>query len=162
MASRAVTVDDYLAELAPEQRAMVAALRGAVLAALDPDYAEVMQYGMIAYVVPHSVHPAGYHCDPKQALPFAAIAAMKHHVSLHLMGLYWGSDGAAETADMAWFRQAWAASGKKKLDMGKACVRLKKLDDIPLDVVGAAIGRMPAARYLERYLAVLAAPRATR
>lgn len=154
-----ITVDSYLAALTPERRAMVGALRHAVLDNLDKDYQETIQYGMIGYAVPHSVFPAGYHCDPRQPLPFAAIASQKNYVSLYLMGLYCGCDGAAPSDDLLWFRQAWADSGKKPLDMGKACLRFKKLDDIALDVIGQAIARVPAARYIARYQETLAAPR---
>ncbi len=155
MQSSATTVEQYLAELPDERRAIVAAVRDTVLANLDPGYAEGMGYGMIGWSVPHSVFPAGYHCNPKLPLPFASLASQKNHVSLYLMGLYVGSN-EAENDDVTWFREAWAASGKKKLDMGKACVKFKKLDDIPLDVIGQAIKRMPAARYIALYQKSLA------
>jgi len=112
---------------------------------------------MIGYYVPHSVFPAGYHCDPKQPLPYAGLASQKGHMSLYLMGLYIG-DGA-DTSDLVrWFREAWTSTGRK-LDMGKACVRFKKIEDVPLAVVGEAIRRLPAKIYIARYLAVLGAPR---
>ncbi len=155
-------VDSYLAALSPERREMVDTLRKAVLDNLDAGYIETIQYGMIGYAVPHSVFPAGYHCDPKQPLPFAAIASQKNHVSLYLMGLYCGCDGATESDDVRWLRQAWISSGKKKLDMGKACLRFKKLDDIALDVIGEAIARLPAALFIARYQETLAAPRPPR
>ena len=156
MQSSASTVEAYLAELPDERRAIVAAVRDTVLANLDPAYAEGMGYGMIGWSVPHSVFPAGYHCNPKLPLPFASLASQKNHVSLYLMGLYMGNTGEAESEDVVWFRQAWAASGKKKLDMGKACIKFKKLDDIALDVIGQAIKRMPAARYIALYQQTLA------
>ncbi len=151
MQSSALTPDEYLASLSEERRAMVGSVRDVILANLSPEYTELMQYGMLGYAVPHSVYPAGYHCDPKQPVPFAALASQKNYVSLYLMGLYIGWGGNDETADAAWFREAWAASGKKTLDMGKACIRFKKLDDIALDVIGEAIRRMPAQRYLALY-----------
>lgn len=151
MHSAAETVDAYLAALPDDRRALVDAVRKVILDNLDPAYVEIMQYGMIGYAVPHSLFPAGYHGDPKQPLPFAALASQKNYVSLYLMGLYCGSDGQGENDDTAWFRQAWADSGKKKLDMGKACIRFKKLDDIALDVIAEAIRRVPAQRYIERY-----------
>ena len=156
MQSSASTVEAYLAELPDERRAIVAAVRDTVLANLDPAYAEGMGYGMIGWSVPHSVFPAGYHCNPKLPLPFASLASQKNHVSLYLMGLYMGNTGEAESEDVVWFRQAWAASGKKKLDMVKACIKFKKLDDIALDVIGQAIKRMPAARYIALYQQTLA------
>ena len=130
---------------------MLSAVRDVILANLDPAYTEVMQYGMIGYAIPHSLYPAGYHCDATQPIPFAALASQKNYLSLYLMGLYVGCAGTEETSDATWFREAWAASGKKKLDMGKACVRFKHLDDLALDVIGEAIRRMPAQRYLTLY-----------
>jgi hypothetical protein len=99
--------------------------------------------------VPHSRYPAGYHCDPKQPLPFAALAAQKNSFSLHLMGLY------MNPAELKWFTQAWKATGKK-LDMGKACVRFKKLDDVALDVVGEAFRRVSADAWIATYETSLA------
>lgn len=152
MQSTASTVAEYLDALTDERRAIIEAVRGVILANLDSGYSEAMQYGMIGYAVPHSVFPAGYHCDPTQPLPFAALASQKNNVSLYLMGLYVGSADDKETEEVLWFRQAWADAGKKKLDMGKSCVRFKKLDDVPLEVIGEAIRRMPASLYIERYL----------
>src|SRR5204863_5062174 len=109
---------------------------------LDRDYEEGMQYGMIGYYVPHRVYPAGYHCDPKQPLPFAGLASQKAYMSLYLMCMY----GATE--HQKWFRQAWAKAGKK-LNMGKACIRFKTVDDLALGVIGAAIRRVPARKYIQ-------------
>jgi hypothetical protein len=163
MQSSATTVADYLASLPEDRRHMVQAVRKVILDNLDSGYSESMQYGMIGYGVPHSVFPAGYHCDPKLPLPFAGIASQKNYVSVYLMGVYCGYNGGEETADMQWFREAWAASGKKKLDMGKVCVRFKKLDDVALDVIGESIRRMPAERYIALYQQGLAAsPKAGR
>jgi hypothetical protein len=157
MQSQAKTVADYLQSLPDDRRAAIETVRNTILANLDGDYEEGMQYGMIGYYVPHKVFPAGYHCDPRQPLPFAALASQKNHMSLYLMGVYCGcAEGASEeTVDARWFRAEWAKTGKK-LDMGKACVRFKKLDDVPLDVVGKAIKRIPAKAYLERYAEVMA------
>jgi hypothetical protein len=103
-----------------------------------------MQYGLIGYVVPHRVYPAGYHCDPRQPVPFAGLAAQKNGYSFYLMCLYGGGEHER------WFRETWARTGKK-LDMGKCCVRFKKLADLPLDVVGQAVRRVPARTYLAHY-----------
>jgi hypothetical protein len=156
MQSTAATVDAYIAELPEDRRATIEAVRKAILDNLDGGYVEAMGYGMIGYSVPHSLFPAGYHCNPKMPLPFAGIASQKNYVSVYLMGLYVGCIGDAESGDVQWFRDAWAASGKKKLDMGKACVRFKKLDDAALDVIGESIRRIPAQHYIQRYLEVLA------
>ncbi len=151
MQSTALTPEHYLATLPDDRRAIVESVREVILANLSPGYAEMMQYGMLAYAIPHSVFPAGYHCDPKQPVPFAALASQKNYVSLYLMGLYVGGNGTDDSGDAVWFREAWAASGKKALDMGKACIRFKKREDIALDVIGEAIRRMPAQRYLALY-----------
>ena len=100
-----------------------------------------MNYGMIGYVVPHSLYPAGYHCDPKQPLPFAYLGSQKNHMAVYLRNVY--GDPATEK----WFRKAWQASGKR-LDMGKSCVRFKKLEDVPLDVIGQVIARTPVKNYI--------------
>jgi hypothetical protein len=155
MQSKAATVEQYLAQLPEDRRAAVSAVRDVIRKNLDKDYQETIQYGMIGYSVPHSVFPAGYHCDPRQPLPFAGLASQKNHMSLYMMGLYIGSaDGESDTADTRWFKEAWARSGKK-LDMGKACVRFKKLEDVPLEVIGEAIRRIPARTYIARYEEVL-------
>jgi hypothetical protein len=143
-----MTVDAYLAALPADRRAALTTLRRVIQDNLDPAYTEGVQYGMIGWAVPHSLFPAGYHCDPKQPLPFAGMAAQKNHMSLYLMCLY--NSGERDS----WFRQAWAKTGKK-LDMGKACVRFKSVDDLALDVIGEAIRRVPAKTYIADYLAAL-------
>jgi hypothetical protein len=151
MQSKATTVSDYLASLADDRRKAIETVRNVILANLDKDYEEGMQYGMIGYYVPHRIYPAGYHADPKQGLPFAALASQKNYMSVYLMGLYCGCiEGVSDTNLVTWFREAWAKTGKK-LNMGKACIRFKKVDDLALDVLGEAIRRMPAKRYIEVY-----------
>ena len=140
MQSKATTVAEYLAQLPDNRRPAIEAVRQVILQNLDKDFEEGMQYGMIGYYVPHRVFPAGYHCDPRQPLPFAALASQKNYMSLYLMSIY----GSAEQSQ--WLQQAWAKTGKK-LDMGKSCIRFRKLDDLPLDVIGAAIKRVPAKKY---------------
>lgn len=159
------TVDHYLAALPEDRKAIVGALLETVRANLDPAIRETIAYGAISWVVPHSVYPPGYHCNREQPLPFAGLASQKQYVSLYLMGVCWGCTEDDDTEFGRWFRAAWAASGKKPLDMGKACVRMKKLEDIPLDVIGEAIRRMPAKDYIanyERGLAQAAAAKAAR
>src|SRR3984893_18384761 len=122
MQSKATTVSAYLASLPDDRRKAIETVRSVVLANLDKDYEEGMQYGMIGYYVPHRVYPAGYHCDPTKGLPFAALASQKNYMSLYLMGLYCGCDGENDSALSRWFNEAWAKTGKK-LDRGKACTR---------------------------------------
>lgn len=157
--SSAQTVEEYLAELTDDRRALVGAIRDLVNANLPDGYQEAMQYGMIGWSVPHERYPAGYHTDPSQPLPLAALASQKQYVSLYLMGTYCGcaersaTGESVETDEMTWFRQAWLDTGRK-LNMGKSCVRIKKLDDVPLDVVAEAIRRLPVDEYVARYNAI--------
>lgn len=148
MTSPAKTVEEYLAGLPEDRREALQAVRKVILENLDKDYQEGMQYGMIGYYVPHSVYPAGYHCDPKQPLPFAGLGSQKNHMAVYLMCVYGSSE------QEAWFRESWAKTGKK-LDMGKSCVRFKKLDDVALEVIGEAIRRVPAAKFIEKYESVI-------
>lgn len=150
VSSAASSVEQYLAELTDDRRELVGAVRDVVNGHLPDGYQEAMQYGMIGWSVPHALYPAGYHTDPKQPLPFAALASQKSKVSLYLMALYIGADVAAESPDVTWFQEAWRATGKK-LDMGKSCVRFSRLDQVPLEVVGQAIARIPVQDYIARY-----------
>jgi hypothetical protein len=152
MQSKAATVDEYLAELPEDRRAAIKAIRKVILKNLDRQYEEGMQYGMIGYYVPHHVYPPGYHCDPKQPLPFAGLASQKNHMSIYLMCVY------DQGEQLKWFLDAWSRTGKKKPDMGKSCVRFKKLDDIALDVIGEAIRRVPARKFIEYYESVVKQP----
>ena len=143
MQSKATTVAQYLAELPAERRSAIERVRTVILQNLDPVFEEGMQYGMIGYYVPHRVYPAGYHCDPRQPLPFVGLASQKNYMSLYLGCVY-----SPENA--SWFREAWAKTGKK-LDLGKSCLRFKKLDDLALDVIGEVIRRTPARAFIESY-----------
>ena len=143
---RPPTVEAYLAALPAERREALEAVRRVILENLDGDYEEGLQYGMIGYYVPHRVFPDGYHCDPKQPLPFGGLASRAGYMTLALGMVY----GNAEHA--AWFRKAWAKTGKK-LDMGAACIRFKRVEDVPLEVIAEAVRRVPAAEYVRGYVA---------
>ncbi|MEX2182683.1 MAG: DUF1801 domain-containing protein [Gemmatimonadaceae bacterium] len=145
MQSKAKTVSAYLAELPPDRRGAVEAVRKVVLEHMDPALEEGMQYGMIGWYVPHKVFSPGYHCDPRQPLPYACLASQKHHLSLYLMSVY--ADG---TRNEQWFRKAWAKTGKK-LDMGKCCIRFKRAEDLALDVIGEAFDRSSVKDHLAHY-----------
>jgi hypothetical protein len=151
MKTTAATVEAYLQELPPERRDALTAVREVILKNLDPQYEEGIQYGMIGYYVPHSVYPKGYFCDPKQPLPLAALASQKSYMALHLMFVYTaGAEDAPPNPHAEWFLNAWSKTGKK-LDMGKACLRFKRLDDLALDVIGEAFRRVPASSYIEHF-----------
>jgi hypothetical protein len=152
MQSKAKTVKEYLASLPEDRRKAIEAVRKVILKNLDKNYEEGMLYGAIGYWggVPHKVYPPpphGYHCDPKKLLegpPFAGLGSQKNHMSVGMMCHYYGP------AEDKWFRTAWARTGKK-LDMGKCCVRFRKLEDVPLEVIGEAIKRVPAKKYIAMY-----------
>jgi Domain of unknown function (DU1801) len=139
--SDAVTVDAYLAELPEERRQAISAVRRVILDHLPDGFVEIMQYGMISYVVPLERYPDTYN---GQALAVAALASQKRYMAIYLMGVY----GEAGTQD--WLRERWAATGKK-LDMGKSCLRFQRLDDLALDVIGEVIARTPVEEFLADY-----------
>jgi Domain of unknown function (DU1801) len=150
--SDAATPEAYLASLPSERRQALTALRDVIRANLPAGYEEGMQYGMIGWFVPLGRFPDTYNGQP---LGLAAIASQKHYMSLYLNTVY----GDPETD--RWFRERYAASGKK-LDMGKSCVRFRRLDDLPLDLIGETIARVPVDRYVERYRAARGSSRKTR
>lgn len=156
MQSKATTVAAYLRELPAERRALLDAVRKVFRANLDKGIEEVMNYGMIGYVIPHSLYPAGYHCDPSKPFPYGGLASQKNYCSLYLFPVY------AEAEN--WFREEWKKGGKK-LDMGKCCVRFKKLEDLDLDVLARALRRFTIAQTLHTYEQLLgsrAKPQGTR
>ena len=141
MQSKAETVDDYLSELDETRQDAISAVRSVVLENLPDGYEEMMLFGMISYVVPLSVVPDTYN---KQPLMYAALASQKRHMALYLTNVY--GDESLEK----WFRERYLATGKR-LDMGKSCVRFRKLDDLPLELVGEVIGRTPIDEFVEIY-----------
>ncbi|UYV13724.1 MAG: DUF1801 domain-containing protein [Phycisphaera sp.] len=142
--TKPTTIAAYLKALPADRREALEAIRAVVNKNIDTKFAEGMQYGMPAWFVPHSVYPAGYHCDANQPLPFASVASQKNHIGIYLFCIY-QDDELRE-----WFVDAWKASGKK-LDMGKSCIRVKKLEDVPLDVLGKAVKKMKAKGFIEHY-----------
>ncbi len=141
MRSNASTVDEYLAELPDDRRAAVSAVRDVVNAHLPEGYEETMEWGMMTWVVPLRDYPDTYN---GKALSYVSLASQKNHLAIYLMALYAGSE------DEEWFRGQYAERGMK-LDMGKSCVRFSSLDEVPLDVVGEAVARVPAPEFIARY-----------
>jgi len=150
MQSKATTVEDYLSELPEERRAAISKVRQVIRKNLPKGMQEGMQYGMIGYFVPHKIYPNGYHCDAKQPLPFAALASQKNYMSVYVCACY----GDAESEE--WIREEFTKRGKK-LNMGKSCIRFKKVEDLALDVIGEVIGRWDTAKYIGHYESQLAA-----
>src|SRR5262245_40926708 len=143
MKSGAKTVQEYLKELPADRCQAINAVRGVILANLPKGYEECMSYGMIGYVVPHSVYPKGYPCNPKVPLPLVNLGSQKNHMALHLMCCY------CDPKLKVWLEKAWKARGKK-FDMGGGCVRFKKLEDVPLEVIGELVASLPVDVYIRR------------
>lgn len=145
MPSAASNPDEYLESLPAERREAMAALRKAIRKSLPKGFAEVMNYGMIGYVVPHSLYPGGYHCDPKQPLPFVNLASQKNYIALYHMGLY------ADKKMLAWFTEEFARQSPAKLDMGKSCIRFKDAKAIPLKLIGELAGKTTVKEWIAFY-----------
>jgi uncharacterized protein YdhG (YjbR/CyaY superfamily) len=145
MQSKAATPQEYLNELPAERKMVMEKIRNKILENLPEGFQEVMGYGMLGYVVPHSIYPDGYHCNPKMPLPYINVASQKNFVVLHSMGLY-GNKKLLE-----WFVAEYAKHCKTKLDMGKGCVRFKKMDDIPYELIGELAGRVSVADWIIAY-----------
>lgn len=152
MKSAAQSPDEYIAALPEGRREAVSAVREVILRNLPPGYEEGMSHGMIAYYVPLERFGDTYNGEP---LGLAGVASQKQYVSVYLLSVY--GDPATER----WFRERWAASGKK-LNMGKSCVRFRRLEDVALDVIGEAIARADLDTFLDRYRAVRGSPRLAR
>ena len=152
MQSKATTVNQYLDELPEDRRDAIQAVREVILRNLPEGFEEGMQYGMIGYYVPHSLYPAGYHCDPKQPLPFAHLASQKNHMSVYLFCIY------TDEKQLERFVNDWKKTGKK-LDMGKSCVRFRKIEDCALKVIGQAVKRMPVEKMIAGYEAATSGQR---
>jgi uncharacterized protein YdhG (YjbR/CyaY superfamily) len=146
------SVDEYIASLPPERREAVSRVRETVRRNLPEGYEEGMQYGMIGWYVPLERLPDTYNGQP---LGLAALANQKNHMSLYLNNVY----GDPETEH--WFRERWAATGKK-LDMGKSCVRFRRLEELPLQLIGETIARTPIGEFVARYREVRRSSRRTR
>ncbi len=155
MQSKAATVRAYLESLPADRRAEIEKVRAVVNQNLDRGgYEEGMSYGMICWVVPHRVFPPGYHCNPEQPLPFAALASQKNYCSVYVP-LVVPVDVPHQSPDSElhrWFVDAWKKSGKK-LEMGKCCIWFKRADDLALDVLGELIRRKPAKAHIADYVA---------
>lgn len=138
-------VDEYFENLPPDRKDPMIRLRSAILQNLPDGFEERLGYGMPGYVVPHSLYPAGYHCDPSLPLPFMGIASQKNFVALYHMGLY------SDPELLDWFKHEYAGRVPTRLDMGKSCVRFKKMDRIPFDLIGELASKMTPQDWIARY-----------
>lgn len=145
MQSKATTVDAYIAELPEDRKASIKKLRTVIKKNLPKGFKEQMSYGMIGYVVPHSLYPEGYHCTPELPLPFLNIASQKNFIAIYHMGIYGSPDL------LKWFNTEYQKLGMKKLDMGKSCMRFKKPEDIPYDLIGQLATKMTVEQWIAQY-----------
>lgn len=144
MQSEAKTVGEYLLTLPDERAEIIFALRNEIKKNLPKGFEETMQYGMISYVVPHKLYPAGYHCKPSDALPFMSIASQKNHIAVYHMAVYQG-------VLHDWFVKEWGKASDKKLDMGKSCIRFKKPGDVPIGLIGQLASKLTPKQWIEIY-----------
>jgi uncharacterized protein YdhG (YjbR/CyaY superfamily) len=145
MQSKATTVGDYIKELPKERQEAVTKLRKEIKKNLPKGFKEGMGYGMMGYSVPHSLYPGGYHCDPKLPLPFMGIASQKHFIAVYHMGVY------ADPKLLKWFTDEYARAVVGKLDMGKSCIRFKKLENIPYKLIGELASKLTPQQWIEKY-----------
>ncbi|MFT4106891.1 MAG: DUF1801 domain-containing protein [Lacrimispora sp.] len=139
------TPETYIENLPEEKRQAIELLRKTIKKSLPTGFEETMQYGMIGYVIPHSLYPAGYHVNPQEPLPFISLGAQKNHIALYHMGLYAFPD------TLEWFTTEYSKHVKTKLDMGKSCLRFKKPDTIPYELIGELCQKITPQDYIEKY-----------
>jgi hypothetical protein len=150
MTSNAKTVDQYIAELPEDRREAIATLRKEIKKNLPKGFEDGMGYGMIGYYVPHSLYPAGYHCDPKQPLPFMGLASQKAHIAVYHMGVY------AMPELEKWYVAEYKKHMPTKPDMGKSCLRFKNPAKIPFKLIGELASKVKAKEWIEHYDSVIA------
>lgn len=145
MRSEAKTAIEYLSSLPEDRIEPMDKIYKAITKNLPKGFAEGMGYGMLGWSVPHSLYPPGYHCDPKQPLPFLGIASQKNFIALYHMGIY------SDPKLLKWFTDEYPKHCKRKLDMGKSCIRLKYMDDIPYKLIGELASKMTPQEWIAMY-----------
>ena len=145
MQSTAKTPAEYVDSLPDERKSVIENIRKTVLDNLPEGFEETMGYGMLGYVVPHSIYPSGYHCDPKTPLHFISVASQKNFIAFYHMGIY------ADETLLNWFVAEYPKHCKTKLDMGKSCIRFKKMNDIPLELLGQLVTKMSVQDWISLY-----------
>jgi uncharacterized protein YdhG (YjbR/CyaY superfamily) len=143
--SQATCPDSYISQLPEDRKVPIEQLRKTILDNLPSGFKEEMSYGMVGYVVPHSIFPRGYHCDPKLPLPFMSFASQKNFIALYHMGIY------AKKEVLDWFVSEYPKHCKTKLDMGKSCIRFKKPDQIPFDLIAELCRKMTVEEWITIY-----------
>lgn len=137
--------DEYINQLPDDRKIAMALLRQRILDNLPKGFEETISYGMIGYVVPHSIYPDGYHSNPKLPLPFINIASQKNFIAMYHSGIY------AENELSEWFKNEYPKYCKTKLDMGKSCIRFKKIEQIPFDLIALLVKKMSCEKWIKIY-----------
>ena len=145
MQNKALTVEDYMNNLADDRKIPMAKLRKVIQENLPKNLEETISYGMIGYVVPKTIYPDGYHCSPELPLPFLSIASQKNFIAIYHMGMY------AKPELLDWFVAEYPKYCERKLDMGKSCVRFKKMEEIPFELIGQLIQKMSSEEWVAIY-----------
>jgi uncharacterized protein YdhG (YjbR/CyaY superfamily) len=145
MQSKAINIKEYLNEIPEKRKHAFVKLRETIVTTIPKGFVEQISYGMIGYIVPHSIYPNGYHCDSKLPLPFVNIASQKNFIAVYHMGIY------AKPELLQWFVNEYPKHSIQKLDMGKSCIRFKKFDHIPFDLIAALMQKMSVADWINCY-----------
>ena len=145
MQSKAATPQEYEDSLPDDRKKAISELRKIISKNLPKGFKEEMGYGMLGYVVPHSLYPDGYHCNPKLPLPFMGMASQKNFIAIYHMGVY------ADKKLLDWFTKEYPKHSKKKLDMGKSCLRFKKPEEIPYKLIGELATKMTPKDWIKVY-----------
>ncbi|MCB0727177.1 MAG: DUF1801 domain-containing protein [Ignavibacteriae bacterium] len=149
MQSKALTPEEYLGSLPEDRKKAISELRKVLKKNLPKGFKEVMGYGMLGYVVPHSKYPDGYHCNPELPLPFINLASQKNFIALYHMGIY------SDPKLLNWFTKEYPKHSKSKLDMGKSCIRFKKPEDIPYKLIGELASKLTPDEWIKMYEKIL-------
>ncbi|QNJ96755.1 DUF1801 domain-containing protein [Constantimarinum furrinae] len=149
MQSKAKTPEEYINELPEDRKEVISKLRKTILDNLPDGFQETMGYGMIGYVVPHSIYPDGYHCDPTTPLPFISLASQKNHIGFYHMGIY------SDPELLKWFTDEYPKYVSNKLDMGKSCIRFKNMNKIPYELLGELASKMTPEDWVKKYESVI-------
>ena len=141
----ASTPEEYIAQIPEERKKAIQKLRSVILNSLPKGFEEGINYGMIGYYVPHSIYPNGYHCEPELPLPFMNIASKKNSINIYHSGIY------ADKELFDWFVSEHKKHSNRKLDMGKSCIRFKKIDELPYDLIGELCAKMTVSQWIDLY-----------
>lgn len=141
-----MTIDKYISQVPENRMEGIITLRKTILKNLPAGFEECISYGMVGYVVPHSIYPSGYNCDPKLPLPFMSFANQKNFISFYHMGIY------ADTELLEWFKEEFAKKSRTKLDLGKSCIRFKKVKAIPFDLIGELVAKISVKNWIHKYV----------